>query len=103
MSRVIQVSNALQRALLIALLTFSSISFADGIQRVPVESTNLRSVGFDPKTKTLEIAFKHGGVYRYHGVPLEVHLALMGSESKGKFFQANIRNKFEFEKVGTEK
>jgi lysyl-tRNA synthetase class 2 len=63
----------------------------------------LKSVGFDQKARVLEIQFHHGGIYRYHDVPAETHAALMKAESKGKYFQANIRNKFRFERVSSEK
>lgn len=62
------------------------------MQRVPVESSNLMSVGFDAKTKTLEIEFHGGGVFQYTGKDAEAqHKGLMASESKGKYFNANIR------------
>ena len=78
-------------------------SLAAPIERVPVDSSNLKSVGFDEKSHVLEIQFHHGGIYRYHDVPAETHAALMKAESKGKYFQTNIRNKFRFEKVAAGK
>jgi hypothetical protein len=85
------------------LLLGSGLVFAVSIERVPVESSNLKSVGFDEKARVLEIEFHHGGLYRYHDVPQETHAALMKAESKGKYFQAHIRNKFRFEKIGSGK
>jgi hypothetical protein len=81
----------------------SAASFAEPISRVPVESSNLRSVGFDAKKLVLEVQFHHGGIYRYFDVPAATHEALMKSESKGKFFQSSIRNKFRFERVSSGK
>jgi hypothetical protein len=37
--------------------------------RQPVGSSNLRSVGYDPATRTLEIAFNIGAICQYDGVP----------------------------------
>lgn len=88
-------------AVVVALLCASA--FADPISRVPVESSNLRSVGFDAKKLVLEVQFHHGGVYRYFDVPAATHEALMKSESKGKYFQSSIRNKFRFERVSSGK
>ncbi len=76
-------------------------AFAEPIRRIEVESSNLKSVGFDPKAKMLEIEFLNSGVYRYFDVPESVHTALMKAESKGKFFQTNIRNKFRFERTSS--
>lgn len=69
------------------------------IERTPVKSSNLASVGYNAKARVLEIEFRHGGVYRYFDVPGEIFSALMAAESKGRFFSANIRRRFRFEKV----
>ena len=68
------------------------------IPRTAVESSNLKSVGYDAASKTLEVEFNHGGIYRYLNVPPATHKALMKSESKGNFFNANIRRKFRFQR-----
>jgi len=39
------------------------------MERKAVRSTNVASVGYDPKSKVLEIEFKSGGVYQYANVP----------------------------------
>lgn len=62
------------------------------MQRAPVDSSNIAEVGFDAATKTLEIAFKGGGVFQYVGPDTDqLHKGLMESESKGKYFNQNIR------------
>ena len=67
--------------------------------RKSVESSNLRSVGYDEFLLVLEIEFKSGAVYRYYGVPSEVHDELINSESVGKYFNANVKSKYNFLKV----
>ncbi|HYQ15907.1 MAG TPA: KTSC domain-containing protein [Polyangiaceae bacterium] len=62
--------------------------------REVVESSSLRSIGYDRRTATLEIEFDGGGVYRYEDVPLEIWQGLRQADSKGKFFQANVRDRF---------
>lgn len=74
-------------------------AYGEPIRRAPVESSNLKSVGFDSKTETLEVEFIHGGVYCYFDVPEEVYAALMKAESKGGFFQKNVRGKFPFKRI----
>jgi hypothetical protein len=88
-----------RRALLFLAAGLFLAPVARAIERIPVESSNLRSVGYDVKTRTLEVQFTHGGIYRYFAVPAEVHSGLMKSDSKGKYFQANVRNKFRFERL----
>ena len=65
-----------------------------GMNRVAVRSSNLVSVGYDGESRILEIEFNKGRVYRYSGVPPEEHEALMNASSLGKYFAANIRDKY---------
>jgi len=62
--------------------------------REVVESSSLRSIGYDRKTHTLEVEFASGGIYRYEEVPPQLWLELRQSPSKGKFFQAHVRDRF---------
>ena len=71
------------------------------MKRQSVESSNLRSVGYDEFLLVLEIEFKSGAVYRYYGVPSEVHDELINAESVGKYFNANVKSKYNFLKVET--
>ena len=63
--------------------------------RQVVESSSLRSIGYDRATQVLEIEFRTGGIYRYMAVPQQVWLAFRDADSKGKFFQDHIRDRFE--------
>jgi hypothetical protein len=38
------------------------------VDRKPVSSSNISSIGYDPKSQTLEIEFHSGGIYQYDGV-----------------------------------
>jgi len=69
------------------------------MNREPVESSNLKSVGYDPDTKILEIEFHHGGVYQYFDVPENTHFELMSASSKGKYFHKFIKNVYRYQKV----
>jgi hypothetical protein len=66
----------------------------------PVESSNIAAVGYDPDDRTLHVKFKGSGqVYAYDGVTPEHHEALMGADSIGTHFHANIRKNFKGSKV----
>ena len=71
------------------------------MKRKLVESSNLRSVGYDEFLLVLEIEFNSNAVYRYYGVPSEVHDELINAESVGKYFNANVKSKYNFLKVET--
>ncbi|MEP6560785.1 MAG: KTSC domain-containing protein [Nakamurella sp.] len=63
------------------------------LRRLPVESTSMESVGFDPATNQLEIEFRDGGVYRY-SVPRRIHQELMSADSLGAYFARRIRHHY---------
>jgi hypothetical protein len=67
------------------------------MQRVPVESSSIDSVGYDDEV--LEVRFANGGVYRYFDVPPEVCLELLNATSKGRFFNRRIRGHYRCERL----
>ena len=71
------------------------------MQRKSVESSNLASVGYDSSEQTLEVQFKHGGIYQYTSVPESIYNGLMNASSHGKYFDANIKKAgYPYTKVG---
>lgn len=62
------------------------------MDRSPVKSSNIKTVGYDPKTKTLEIEFHTGDVHQYAGVSPQSHKKMVSAKSIGGYFQVNIRN-----------
>lgn len=69
------------------------------MDREPVESSTIRSIGYDPGLAVLEVEFHSGDVYRYHVVPASVHRRLMDADSKGRFFSAHVRAVYPTERV----
>lgn len=69
------------------------------MHRQAVSSSNLRSVGYNESTNTLEIEFNSGGVYQYYGVPLAVYHGLMNAGSPGKYFHAHIKDVYRYTKI----
>ena len=70
------------------------------MHRERVSSEALRSVGYDPDRRILEIEFSGGHVYRYFDVPPSLHAGLMTASSHGEFFATAIRDAgFEFEQA----
>jgi len=66
------------------------------MQRKPVDSSNIASIGFNPgPPAVMEIEFKGGGVYQYTSTDDKVvkaqYDALELAESKGKHFTKHIR------------
>ena len=69
------------------------------IQRHPVESTNVASVGYSRRLHALEIEFTRGAIYRFLEVPVEVYRAFLASDSKGHFIAEHIRRHYRFLRV----
>jgi hypothetical protein len=61
------------------------------MNRIPVSSSNLASVGYDSSTQVLEVEFLHGGIYQYSGIPPSVYAGLMAASSKGSYFDQNVK------------
>ena len=64
------------------------------MERVKVSSSNIRSIGYEESTKTLEIEFKQGSVYQYKGVPKNIFENLMNANSHGTYFHSYIKDKY---------
>lgn len=68
------------------------------MERKPVKSSNIKSIGYDAKTRKLEVEF-NSGVYSYDNVSPEKHSALMASESVGGYLHTHIKGKHEHKKL----
>jgi hypothetical protein len=62
-------------------------------------STVIRHVQYRAEQGELEILFTTGRRYIYHGVPPEAADALRSAFSKGRHFNAHIRDAYEFTEV----
>lgn len=71
------------------------------MKRISVKSSDLTSVGYDPKNSTLEIEFHGGNIYKYSAVPQEIYDDFMNAKSKGSYFYRNIKKAgFSYNKGG---
>lgn len=69
------------------------------MNRMPVISTNLASVGYDANTMTLEVEFTNGSVYQYFDVPGTEYEALMSASSMGKYLNQNIKASYRYAQI----
>lgn len=69
------------------------------MEREPVNSSNLASVGYNPGSETLEVEFRNGNIYEYYNVPQFMHERLMQAGSVGTFFNAEIRSNYACSKI----
>jgi hypothetical protein len=75
------------------------------MKRKRVVSSNVASVGYKVKSGTMEIRFKRHApgavsrIYQYESVPRQVYEGMMKAESKGKYFHAQVRGRFDHRRV----
>jgi hypothetical protein len=70
------------------------------MNRDPVASSNLVSVGYDESSQTLEIEFSNGTIYQYYNVSPALYEQMMQAPSKGQYLNVYIRNAYPFSRVG---
>jgi len=69
------------------------------MERVPVESTLLRSVGYDPATATLELELRRGRIYQFYEVAEETLRELLAADSKVRYFNAFIKDQYPYRRI----
>lgn len=64
-----------------------------------VESTAIHEIDYDAERAKLLVMFSSGERYVYVGVPGEVHRSFIDADSKGRFFQTEIRDCYPFNRL----
>jgi lysyl-tRNA synthetase class 2 len=62
-------------------------------------STVIRRFDYDPAEQVLIVTFTTGRVYRYVAVPPDVAERFRGAFAKGRYFNARIRDNYEFTEI----
>lgn len=60
------------------------------MERKRVNSSRIRSVGYDLKSQALEVEFSDGRIATYSGVSPEVHRQFMAAPSPTAYFEDKI-------------
>jgi KTSC domain len=55
-----------------------------------VDSSMIRSVGYDPEAEVMRILFVSGKTFEYRQVPSDVYGELMASGSKGSYMRGEV-------------
>lgn len=67
--------------------------------RKRVLSSAVRSMGYDPDNKVLEIEMQSGGIYQYFKVPKRVYEDLKQAASIGRYYTRFVRNEYSARKA----
>lgn len=60
------------------------------MDRKRVNSSKIRSIGYDEKSQILEIEMSNGQLWQYSGVSPEVHRRFMAAPNPTSFFEDRI-------------
>lgn len=71
------------------------------MERFPVVSSQLVSIGYDRESHVLDLEFRNG-IYRYADVPETLYISLNAAPSKGRFFAKVIKGKYTTTKLRNE-
>lgn len=69
------------------------------MHRIALDSTTLASVLYSPDRCLLDLEFRNGAVYHFFDVPPPTYRELLKADSKGAYFNRNIRNRFRYQQV----
>ena len=69
------------------------------MERVAVESSNIKEAGYDPGSNTLELMFSDGRVYQYFDVPPHIYTELVNAPSPGQYFHASVRGSYRYARM----
>jgi hypothetical protein len=67
-----------------------------------VDSKGIRWIRYDERTRTLDVAYTNSGEYRYFDVGPEVYSWLVRAESKGKFVNRLVKERYRYERLNDE-
>jgi hypothetical protein len=79
----------------------SLFRFDDGTfdRPVPVESSNVKAIGYKPSKARLRVQFLNGGDYEYAGVSPETYENLLDADSKGSAFWDLVRENNSYRRI----
>lgn len=72
-------------------------SNSDGeIAMLPVDSSNIKAIGYAPDARVLQVDFLTGSRYRYFAVDQQVFDRFITATSKGQFLNREIKTAYEY-------
>jgi hypothetical protein len=69
------------------------------MERRTVNSSKIRSVGYDERARVLEVEHSDGSIYQYSGVSAEVHRRMMSAPTIASFYQDRVEEDFSRKRV----
>ncbi len=70
------------------------------MERNFIESSMIRSIGYESEMCVLEVEFNSGAIWQYSNFPESLWYEFENASSKGKFFHNEIKNIYPESRVG---
>ena len=70
------------------------------MEREYVASSNLRSIGYDDSSSTLEVEFNSGAIWQYFDFPESKWFEFKQTDSFGRYFNREIRGQYPESRIG---
>lgn len=67
------------------------------MNRYPVNTTNILSIGYDEVNEVLEMEFKLKIIYHYLNVPITEYIALMKAQNPEEYYLNYIKFNYHYE------
>ena len=68
-------------------------------EMMPVESSNVHSIGYDESSETVYVRFLNGSLYIYKGVPNWEFKNFRNAPSIGSYLHRNFKNVYPYERI----
>jgi len=69
------------------------------MERKKVSSSQIRSIGYEEKSQTLEVELADGSIWQYSRVPSEVHRRLLAAPSLISYFRDHVEEEYSRRRV----
>ena len=69
------------------------------MESLDFNTSRIKRAEFDNDSLELTIEFAKGGTYKYRDVDYNTWLGFVGATSPGRFFDSNIKGKFDYMKI----
>jgi len=69
------------------------------MDRISVNSSQIRSIGYDKQSLVLEVEFVSGNIYQYFNVQDFLYQQFLHASSYGEFLNDNIRYNYRYKKI----
>ncbi|MTF39064.1 KTSC domain-containing protein [Cyanobacterium aponinum 0216] len=65
------------------------------MKMIPVNSTAISAIGYEPMTKTMNVKFRNNNrIYTFCGVPSFIFDDFISANSKGQYYDQHIRDRY---------